>query len=118
MPETVELDLDTGFIRIRSFDDTTIETMKRSLAESLQIARREKTNKVLVDATELRSMPSVLDLFHFASDLPIDLRFAVVLSKHIEEKATFTQNVALNRSRRFRVFRRNEDAVKWLQQAD
>ena len=118
MPETVELDRDTGFIRIRSFGDTNLATMKRSVEESLEISRRERVNKVLVDATDLRALPSVLDLFRFASELPVDLKFAVVDPKHLEDKAMFVQSVAQNRSRRFRAFRRFEDAVNWLKEVE
>lgn len=118
MPETVELDRKAGVIRVRSFDDVSIEMMRSTVAESLTIAKREKVKKVLVDATDLRALPGTLDLFHFAAGLPIDLKFAVVLPKPLVEKAKFAENVALNRARRFRVFGTVEDAEKWLLQRD
>ncbi len=114
MPETVEYVKEEGFILLRSFEKTTIDVMRNSVAIAQELSELENVNSVLVDARELRSMPGVLPLFELVPDLPIKLRFAVVVTQATPDATRFLESAAQNRSRRFRVFEDYAAAVEWL----
>lgn len=116
MPETVTFDRADGFIRLDSYDTTDINTMKSSVEKAAVIAREEGIHDVLVDASKLRSMPGILQIYKFAAELPIKLRFAILFSESIAEQIGFFENVARNRSRRVRGFCEFDDAVTWLKE--
>jgi hypothetical protein len=114
LPETVEFNSQGGYILVRSVGETTIDRMKQSVAEALEILEREGVNATLVDARELRTMPGTLPLFEFAHELPIKLRIAVVVAASTPRDAVFLEAVASNRARRFKVFGDFDEAVAWL----
>jgi hypothetical protein len=114
MPETVEYLKEKGFILLRSFEETTIQMMRNSVAAAQDISKIEDVYDVLVDARKLHTMPGVLPLFEFVPELPIKLRFAVVVTRTTPEVTRFMESAAQNRSRRFRVFDDYAAAVEWL----
>lgn len=116
MPETVTFDRADGFIRLDSFDTTDIATMKNSVEKAAAIAAEEGIYDVLVDASKLNSMPGILQIYKFAAELPLKLRFAILFSRTIAEQIQFFENVARNRSRRVRGFCEYDAAVSWLKE--
>jgi hypothetical protein len=116
MPERVSYDRADGFIRLESYDTTDIPTMKASVSEAVAIARKEGVRDVLVDASRLKSMPGILEIYNFAAALPVQLRLAILFSDAIAEEIGFFENVARNRSRRVRGFCEYDQAVAWLRE--
>lgn len=92
--------------------DNVIESMKKvcSLSESTGIM------SLLVDAREIDSMPSVVDVFELTRDFPRNLKIAVLLPRKDDpaEKLQFGENVGYNRGIPVRLFKSKSDAVEWL----
>ncbi|MGC1456301.1 MAG: hypothetical protein WA946_14030, partial [Nitrospirota bacterium] len=83
MPETVRIDIERGVILIDSSQQVGEKDLQRSLESVLQQARHHGITKVMVDATKLTSLPSIISLYGFASELSSrasNLKHAIVLA--------------------------------------
>jgi hypothetical protein len=119
MPETVSIDIERGVILIDSSHHIGEDDLRRSLESVLQLAHRHGINKVMIDATGQRSLPSVFALYRFASELSAharNLRHAIVVSEQSPEDIRFVETAAHNRGTIMKLFSEREDAWSWLNQ--
>jgi hypothetical protein len=116
MSDKIVVDKDMGLIILYPVNavtsDNVIESMKKvcSLSESTGIM------SLLVDAREIDSMPSIVDVFELTCDFPRNLKIAVLLPGKDDpaEKLQFGENVGYNRGIPVRLFKSKSDAVEWL----
>ena len=83
----------------------------------MQLAHRHVINKVMVDATGQRSLPSIFALYDFATDLSTqarNLRHAIVISEQSPEDIRFVEIAAHNRGLIIQIFSSRDDALSWL----
>lgn len=119
MPESVSIDKEHGVIRVDSTDLVEKEDMERSLEAVLQIAREQGLMKIMVDATSLGMLPSIIDLHSFASELSRrtkGMRHAIVVSEHSPKNVGYVETVAQNRGAIIRTFFSKDEALAWLNQ--
>ena len=114
MPDTVEYLEKIGIIRIDSCGESRIDEWHRSCEEVMRIHRDTGARLVLFDVRRLRVMPNTLELFDFAADLPLELKFAIVVSDRHRDNLGFVETVDRNRGKPVRVFQSYELAVAWL----
>ena len=119
MPETVCIDMKHGVILIDSSNQVREDDLWQSLESVLQIAHHQGLSKVMVDATGQKSLPSIMALFHFASELSSrarDLKHAIVVSEQSPEDIHFIETAAHNRGANIQIFSSRDDAFSWLNQ--
>ena len=119
MPETVRIDREHGIIVIDSSQQVGAVDLRRSLEAVLQIAHHHGLNKVLVDATGQKSLPSIGALYGFASELSSragNLKHAMVVVEQSPEDLRFIETAAQNRGAIIHIFSSRDDALSWLNQ--
>ena len=117
MPETVVVREDLQIIHVDSYGDVTIEDLESSLDAVLQIRRERGLTKVLVDASKETSLPSLMRIYDFGSNVAANLRgvrIAVAISPHTQEDLSFMETVARNRGALVAVFVSVDAALAWL----
>ena len=116
MPETVTHNEELGIIEVHSFDVISKEDISSSANLVKHISKETGIKKVLVNALEIKSMPSVADIFSLYKVFPRNVKIAVLCSK--EQPAfkdmVFTETVALTRGISLRLFISKTDAFQWL----
>ena len=119
MPETVRIDREHGVILVDSSHQVGEDDLRRSLESVLQIAHHQGLNKVMVDATGQTSLPSIMALYGFASELSSrarNLKHAIVVSEQSPEDIRFIETAAHNRGVTIQIFSSQDDALSWLNQ--
>ena len=117
MPEIVRIDRELGIIVIDSSQQVEADDLRRSLESVLQIAHHHGLNKLLVDTTDQASLPSIGDLFGFASELSSrarNLKHAIVVAEQSPEDLRFIKTAAHNRGAIIQIFSSRDDALAWL----
>lgn len=114
MPHTVEYLEKIGIIRIESDSESGIDEWKRSREKVMRIHRETAAALVLFDVRHLRVTPNTLDLFNFAAELPLAIRFAIVVSNSNRDDLGFVETVGRNRGKSVRAFQGYEQAIAWL----
>ena len=116
MPETVEINKDLNIIEVRSFGDVAFEHMAESIKKVKEYHEKSGINKVLVDTSDLTSMPPISDIFNLANMFPHKIRIAILISKiaAFHEDLRFGETVALNRGVLISAFDSRDEALKWL----
>jgi hypothetical protein len=117
MPESVRVDSEHNIILIDSSHQVSTDELRQSLESVLQIAQQKTINKVMVDATRQKSLPSVMALYYFAVELSTrarGMRHAIVVAGESPEDLRFIENAARNRGVNMQIFSSQEDALSWL----
>ena len=114
MPEEIRYDSDLGLIRIHSYGDDPIETWIASRAEVLRLHQLQGAKRLLVNARELVSAPSVLDIFDFGDNWPKEIRVGIVISSKTPDDVMFLESAATYRGKSIRIFFDEDDAMTWL----
>ena len=118
MPETISIDDQKGIILIESRGHLVVDDLAKSKESVLQIVKTKGLKKVMIDATNQKSLPSTMSLHSFASELPklsIGLRQAIVISEQTPKDMKFIETVSLNRGASIKIFSSRENALSWLQ---
>jgi len=119
MPEIVGIDRELCIIVVDSSQQVEADDLRRSLESVLQIAHHHGLNKILVDATDLASLPSISDLFGFASELSSrarNLKHAIVVAEQSPKNLRFIETTAYNRGAIIQIFSSRDNALAWLNQ--
>ena len=114
MSHDVSFDEDLFVIRVKHWGQATIEDFKEARDRVVQIQETRGTGDVIVDLREVMIAPPTMDIFQFASELPIQLRIAMVFSEDTQEDIRFLETVAFNRGRNINMFDNEPDALNWL----
>ena len=99
-------------------DQLDIEEARRARNELRDVLGSNHCNRVLIDETQTDKKLSVIDQHQFTaeygSELPADVRIAVVVRPEKISEARFIENVAFNRGIRLKVFSNKKEALNWL----
>ena len=117
MTSIVSFNEEKGVVDVYVSTILSLREWLKSIQKIKRLSHQEGCNNVLVDITELVTVPSVFDIFETVSEkLPRNLRYAVVVEvgQAISEDAHFLENVATNRGVQVRLFKRPQDALEWL----
>lgn len=117
MPEKIALLEDLQIYRIDSYGDVSIEDMKQSLAQLVEMQRESGLRRVLVDATKETSLPPAGPLYEFGSELAktvAHLTFAIAVAPGLARDLGFIETVTRNRGMQVRVFDSVDAALAWL----
>jgi hypothetical protein len=119
MPEIVSINKELGLILINSIDLVGVADLTESIESVLQIANHHGLNKVMIDATALKLLPSFLHLHSFAyelSRLTPNIKYAIIISKQSPKEASDIAKFAQDRGVIIKVFTSKDDALTWLEQ--
>ena len=116
MPENVTINKELGIIEIYSHGDVTRYDLDLSFATINQIGEDTGIRMVLVDTTEQKKVPSIIDVINFVVKLPVTFRCAVIVSeKHpTQNDQVFPETVAYNRLFNMKEFFSRREAIDWL----
>ena len=105
-----------GIITLRPRGSVTPDEVIESLEEVGRVSEETGIERLLVDAGEIDSMPSTIDVFELTSGFPRSLGMAVLVPDRSDliEKLRFGENVGVNRGVPVRLFDSLREAVEWL----
>ncbi len=116
MPVELFVNKDLGVIDVRSYGVVTREDLFSSLESAKMLVNETNINKVLVDTSEERELPNLLDLDDFGSSIPKFIKVAIVITNEqpTERSARYIGNVASIEGVHIDTFTTREDALEWL----
>ncbi len=119
MPATIKFNKKDNLIKIRSFGEVTAEDMQKTIEEASKMCRDHGVDKILVDASDETSLPSVMSLFEIGSNLVKteglkNVKFAVIMSKKTMTELKFLESVTQNRGGLVEMVSSREEALEWL----
>jgi hypothetical protein len=82
-----------------------------------EFVNETKFDKVLLDLTDVTSIPPLVEMFEITLKIPRRLWVAGLIegNERLEADFEFAETVAKNRGMSLRIFRSRKDAVEWLQ---
>jgi len=91
--------------------------VEASFKKMLQAREDSEINKILIDATDVDRVPGITDTFYMMSDVPMDLRIAIIVQDEqpVLGGIVFGKLVAKNRGKILRRFSDRASAIRWLQ---
>lgn len=116
MPDKFSIIEDQKLAIIHSFDDVSV----LDISGSIQLIKKHflsgDINKVLVDTTGQKNMPSSLNVYHLSDELPYGLKFALVTNpgQLTMEALKFFELTSSNKGKMLKVFQSEEEARLWL----
>lgn len=121
MPEEVRLSPDGKYIAVTSSGPPSLSEMAETLAKIAELQRSRGVRKVLVDSRARSGQPPVVDLFRggemLAEQLGPGVRVAVLVSERSVDHQFF-ETVSLNRGALVAYFEHEDEARRWLLEAD
>ena len=116
MPDRIRLNQELDIIELQSFGDTTGVEIANSIQQILEIRQASGVNRLLVDTTQLESMPSTIDLLEIFSAYPRDLKTALLVDKFqaTVDDVEFVETVGVNRGKNMQMHYDREKALRWL----
>ena len=117
MPEVVEINNEFQMIHIKSTGDLTVNDLKQSLSEIINIQKEKGFSRIFVDHIEATSFPSMVPAFNFGADIGRLLQgtlIALVTSKRTESDIKFFRDVANARGGNVQIFYSEKPAIQWL----
>ena len=95
-----------------------IEELEECRKMVLDLYKKFKTKKVLVDARNLESAPSSRDIFNFSKGLEgIQIRIAILEGNSFWEESRFLEELTTGKGSTFKSFRSKTEAFNWLDMA-
>ena len=116
MPDDIKVNPELGLIEIRSYGNESQEDLEAIINKVLHINTKTSIDRVLVDTTQLQSLPSTVNIFSTMSSLPLKIKVALIATKNqpTANDIRFGETVARNRGIRFQTFSAISDAIEWL----
>jgi len=114
MSHDVGFDDDLNVIRVKHWGQADIEDFEQARDKVMQLLEKHGIGNVLVDLQGLTVAPPTMEIYQFASDMPIQLQIAMVFSEDTHDDLRFLETVAYNRGRIINMFDNEPDALNWL----
>lgn len=121
MPWRVEIDEDLALIRCSYAGRVQLDDFKAATFKAIALAKKHKTHLVLIDAAELTSAISTVEIyglpdFYDTTDTDRQSKWAFIMPPEgqIREDAKFYVTVCRNRGWNIRAFEDRREAVEWL----
>ncbi|MFC1549703.1 hypothetical protein ACFL46_00230 [Candidatus Neomarinimicrobiota bacterium] len=111
--------LGNKYISVVSLERPTPETMNKTNNEVEKLLKENNCNKVLVDTTPIKYLPSLTGVYNLGVDTAgLDTirsgRMAFIVSEKTTELVKFLSTVAHNRGLNISLFTNKDDAKDWL----
>jgi hypothetical protein len=119
MPIVVNVDIEHEIILVEANDLVGVADLSEALESALPLILQQGIDKILVDATSLKLLPSTLHLSWFASELSKHtkgMKQAVIISQYSPVGVSELSKFALKLDVNMQIFGSREDAVSWLNQ--
>lgn len=118
MPDEFKVNKKLGIIEIRSYGVETEEDIAGSVTSALEVYEKTGINKVIIDATQIKEVPGIIDTFKLFSSMPRQIVQAIVATKDQvnENELIFAETVAVNRGIGLKIFYDRQDALNWLKE--
>ena len=119
MPDEYEIDEKKGIFEIRSYGILTKKNMEDSIEKALLAKKNIGIDKLIINTSELKSVPGTLDIFEVMANLSQQLKIALIVKKGqpTADEIQFGETVATNRGGKVKIFSSKECALEWLQGA-
>ena len=118
MPYQIQYQKDSNCVFLVHMGPLDIEEARLARNELCDVLAAHQCNGILIDETRAVKKLSVIDQHQFTieygSELPADVRIAVVVRRETLSDARFIENVAFNRGICLRVFSNKKEALNWL----
>jgi len=118
MPDNIQFKEGDEYIRVTSHGIIKQDNILETFSKFNQILDQYNINKVLVDTTQVTSIPSITEIYDtMGSKLPLSFRVAIIVSadqNNIRADMLFAEDVARNRGRNLFIFDEEEKALEWL----
>lgn len=118
MPGTVSMNKELGVIEVSSFGDVTPDDIFDNTLAVEKMREKNGVDKVLLDVRKQSSTAGMTDIFRIASEVPLSMKLAVVLSEGqpTEEDNRFFETMANSCGASVQTFPSKDEAVEWLNQ--
>ena len=118
MPDELTYNKKLDIYIARSHGDVSREDILATLSSLNSMRKPGKLIKLLVDATEQRSAPSIISFHGLAEVLPVSSDFkAAIISlpgSDTHEQQVFFETASSNRAKNIRLFQNRDEAIAWL----
>ncbi len=116
MPVELFVNKDLGVIEVRSYGVVTRKDLFSALELSNALRVESNINKVIVDTSEEKGLPNILDLDDFGSSIPRSVKAAIIITNEqsMAMRSRFIVNIASVKGAHIDMFSTREDALKWL----
>jgi hypothetical protein len=114
MAHDCRYDKEIDVIRVRHHGKSDVEDFRQARNRVVRLQKEHDNVRVVVDLQDVTDAPPTLDIYQFASELPIQLHIAMVCDSELQEDLKFLETVAMNRGRRIKLFANEADALGWL----
>lgn len=117
MPEDISILEERGIIYINSSGNIKPDDLVHSYKSVIQINNDKNLDKVLVDAREQTSLPSLITLYVFSEKLSQylqHLKHAIVVSPKSPKELDFIKTVSKNHGVNIKIFNSTDSALAWL----
>ena len=123
MPAHVTFREDLACVHIRYFDHLTLPQLLDALQQVAVTLHEQRVTRLFADCLELRSGPSLSEMYEAVSGLretredATTVKQAILLPSHPEasEAVRFWETLGINRGMWVQTFTTREAAIEWLQ---
>jgi len=116
MADKIQVDEDCGIIEVESHGNISKADIAQSIANVQNILTEKGINKILVDTSKQKQMPSISEILDLFSNFPRDFKLAlfVVKSQDTEKYVSFAKTVGASQGNRVKIFYDKGQARQWL----
>ncbi len=116
MPDKINIKEELKFATILSYGKVTRDDISESINTVAKLFHEGKINKVLVDATKQKSVPSIGEFYDLSKVFPDGIKIAILTTKEqlSSEHLKFFVTTSLTKGKDLRIFNSIEKAKNWL----
>jgi len=119
MPYTISYDSQNKCIIAKMEGEINLETIKEFANKITQEVEKYNCNKILNDIRNINLKISLADIYSLPkvvseAGLRLSCKRAIIVSSDLND-ASFFETVSVNRSQYVKIFKKQADALKWLQ---
>ena len=118
--EDVRYDSKNKIIVLKGKIEPTVGEIKQAFNQVLEMCEIEKCNKVLVDGTNTKKLPSISEIYSLSLYMLthikklLKIRIAYAISDEVSDRFRFFDTVITNRGGPIHKFNNLDDAKEWL----
>lgn len=116
MEEIVFFNHEDRIIEVFSSENVSPKSLENQLLKIKKLGKEFHVNKVMIDTTKGKKIPSPVEIYGFMSKLPRDFSYAILadVSKDFFSDLEFAENVSVNRGIKVQLFTKKVEALDWL----
>ena len=116
MPDEISINERGNIIEVISSGVLTRQDMKGTKPRFQKILAEKPINRIFIDTTRLKSVPSIVEIYEIITSLPVGFKIAILIapSSPIIREVTFAETVGRNRGTTIKVCLDRDEAWQWL----